>query len=191
MVVEKMKRKEHLTPEGLKKIVAIRASMNLGLSDKLQLTFPDVVSVERFLVEIPQKIDPQWLAGFTSAEGCFMVRTIASKTHFKGFQVRLEYQVTQHIRDEKLIRWIRDYLNCGHVYRCRVTFDLRVSKFDDITLKIIPFFQKHPIHGVKALDFADWCQVAEMMKQKKHLTAEGLEKIKQIKAGMNRGRNLY
>ena len=112
MVVEKMKRKEHLTPEGLKKIVAIRASMNLGLSHKLQLAFPDVVSVERFLVELSQKIDPQCLAGFTSAEGCFMVRTIASKTHFKGFQVRLQFQVTQHIRDEKLIRWIRDYLNC-------------------------------------------------------------------------------
>ena len=29
--------KEHLTPEGLRKIVAIRASMNRGLSDKLKL----------------------------------------------------------------------------------------------------------------------------------------------------------
>ena len=29
-----------------------------------------------------------------------------------------------------------------------------------------------------------------MMKQKKHLTAEGLEKIKQIKAGMNSGRKI-
>ena len=27
-----------------------------------------------------------------------------------------------------------------------------------------------------------------MMKQKKHLTAEGLEQIRKIKAGMNRGR---
>ena len=27
-----------------------------------------------------------------------------------------------------------------------------------------------------------------MMKEKKHLTAEGLEEIKQIKAGMNTGR---
>ena len=28
-----------------------------------------------------------------------------------------------------------------------------------------------------------------MMKEKKHLTAEGVEEIKQIKAGMNTGRN--
>ena len=39
----KMKRKEHLTTEGLRKIVALKAAMNLGLSEKLDLAFPDVV----------------------------------------------------------------------------------------------------------------------------------------------------
>ena len=37
MVNEIMKRKEHLTIEGLHKIIAIRASMNRGLSEKLKL----------------------------------------------------------------------------------------------------------------------------------------------------------
>jgi hypothetical protein len=32
-------RKEHLTISGLRKIVAIKASMNLGLSDKLKASF--------------------------------------------------------------------------------------------------------------------------------------------------------
>ena len=36
--------------------------------------------------------------------------------------------------------------------------------------------------GVKALYFADWCQVAEMMKDKKHFTKEGIEKIKKNKS---------
>ena len=112
-----------------------------------------------------------------------------SDTNSVGFQVLLTFQITQHVKDENLIRWIRDYLNCGRVYRCRDTFDLRVSKFDDIANKIIPFFQKHPIY-VKAIDLADWCLVAEMIKDKKHLTAEGLEKINKIKAGMNLGRKL-
>ena len=40
MVYIKMKRKEHVTPEGLRKIVAIKASMNWGLSDKLKVAFP-------------------------------------------------------------------------------------------------------------------------------------------------------
>jgi hypothetical protein len=38
---------------------------------------------------------------------------------------------------------------------------------------------------VKAQDFKDFCKVADLMKEKKHLTEEGLEQIKLIKAGMN------
>ena len=45
MVNEIMKRKEHLTIEGLHKIIAIRASMNRGLSEKLKLAFLSVVPV--------------------------------------------------------------------------------------------------------------------------------------------------
>jgi hypothetical protein len=46
-VVDIMNRKEHLTIEGIRKIVAIRASMNLGLSNELQVAFPDVKPVPR------------------------------------------------------------------------------------------------------------------------------------------------
>ena len=83
------------------------------------------------------------------------------------------------------------YLECGNLTKDRDSYSFRVTKFKDIAEKIIPFFKKYTIHGVKALDFADWCEVAEMMKQKKHLTAEGLEKIKKIKEGMNRGRKNF
>ena len=75
-----IKNKEHLTKEGLRKIIAIRSSMNRGLSEKLQVAFPDVVTVERPLVELPQTIDPNWLAGFTSGEGCFLVIVERSTT---------------------------------------------------------------------------------------------------------------
>jgi hypothetical protein len=44
--------------------------------------------------------------------------------------------------------------------------------------------------GVKALDFADFSQVAKLMKESKHLTPEGLAQIKLIKARMNSGRLL-
>ena len=38
---------EHLTLDGLNKIVAIKASMNRGLSEKLKFAFPDVVPAVR------------------------------------------------------------------------------------------------------------------------------------------------
>ncbi len=64
---------EHLTIEGLHKIIALKASFNLGLSEKLKLAFPDVIPVVRPLVPAPLIKDAGWLAGFVSGEGCFMI----------------------------------------------------------------------------------------------------------------------
>ena len=79
------------------------------------------------------------------------------------------------------------YFGCGNLYSDGNKSIFKVIKFSDITQKIIPCFQKHPIQEVKALDFAAWYEVAYIMKNKGHLTQEGLDKIRQIKAGMNIG----
>ena len=181
-------RKEHLMIEGLQSIINIRASANLGLSDKLKAAFPNVVPVDRPLVKNQIIRDPNWLAGFTAGEGCFMVLIKKSATTKLGETVNLAFKLTQNSRDEQLMRSLIKYLHCGQVYSVGNWLDFKVTKFDDIIKKIIPFFQKHPIHGVKMHDLADFCQVAEMMKVKKHITLEGLEQIRKIKAGMNRGR---
>ena len=95
---------EHLTLEGLRKIIAIKAAINLGLSEKLQLAFPNVVAVERPIV-IDKKIsDPNWLAGFTSAEGCYYINIFKSKSSKIGEAVKLKFQITQHGRNELLMK---------------------------------------------------------------------------------------
>ena len=190
-VCEIIERCEHLSLEGLRQIVAIRASMNRGLSDELSAAFPGIVAVVRPLVENPKIHDLQWLAGFVAGEGSFMVKITASQTHSVGFKVQLVFQITQHERDEQLIRILIEYLHCGIILKhSENAVVLIVTKFRDIVQKIIPLFQQHPIKGVKYEDFKDFCLVAEMMKEKKHLTQEGLEQIRKIKDGMNRGRKL-
>ena len=190
-VCEMMERKEHLTTEGLHKIIAIRASMNRGLSEKLKLAFPDVVRVERPLVENAKIPDPNWLAGFTSAEGCFMVRITESKTKIGG-SVNLVFQITQHLREEELMQSLIKYFKCGYIEKDksgnRNWINFRVYNFREINEKIIPFFKKYQIYGVKALDYLDWCKVAELMQNKVHLTKEGIDEIKKIKSRMNTGR---
>ena len=187
---EMMKRKEHITKEGLMEIVAIKASMNRGLSEKLKSAFPDVVPVVRPLV-INKKIkDPNWLVGFSSAEGCFFSHVYPNSRYATGFQVKLVFEISQHIWDEIIMRSLVEFLKCGVIFKNREAIYFRVTKFHYITDKIIPFFKKYRIHGVKALDFDDFCQVVELMKDKKHLTAEGLDQIRQIKAGMNTGRKI-
>lgn len=82
------------------------------------------------------------------------------------------------------------YFNCGNVFKYQDTYRFVVTKFDDIENQILPFFKKYPILGGKYKDFSDFSKVAELMKEKKHLTQSGLEQIRQIKAGMNTGRVL-
>jgi hypothetical protein len=51
-------RKEHLTMDGLQKIINIRSSMNLGLSDKLKAAFPQTSPVLRPEVTFNEITDP-------------------------------------------------------------------------------------------------------------------------------------
>jgi hypothetical protein len=82
------------------------------------------------------------------------------------------------------------YLGVGQYYpnSSREAGDFVVRRLSDITDKIIPFFDKYPIVGVKALDYADLKKAAEIMKVKGHLTKDGLDLIRKIKSSMNTGR---
>jgi len=81
------------------------------------------------------------------------------------------------------------YLGCGSYYRTNPQVgDFLVTNFLDLKNKVIPFFKEYPILGIKSQDFQDFCKVAELVEQKKHFTAEGLDQIRKIKAGMNKGR---
>nr|ATI20236.1 LAGLIDADG endonuclease [Juglanconis oblonga]ATI20395.1 LAGLIDADG endonuclease [Juglanconis oblonga] len=188
-IIIMMQRKEHITEEGLLTILSLRASLNLGLSEALKTAFPNIIPVLRPKVENIAIPHGEWLAGFTSGEGCFFVFVSKSLTHLSGFQVQLVFQITQHSRDERLIQSLISYLGCGKlVTSSDGKVQYRVEKFKDNYEKILPFFNNHKIRGVKLDDFKDWCIVAKLMRSGEHLTPEGVNEIVKIKAGMNKGR---
>ena len=153
---------------------------------KIHSSFPDIIPQERPLVLYPKIPDPYWLAGFATGEGCFFAGITGSSTHRLGFQVRLAFELAQHSRDEQLIKSIINYFDCGKIYKKnKKVFNYRVVKYSDLENKIIPFFLKYKLEGVKYKDFQDFLQIAELMKNKVHLTQKGLEQIRKIKNGMN------
>jgi hypothetical protein len=79
--------------------------------------------------------------------------------------------------------------DCGNIYVDNEVVNFKITQFQDLTDKVIPFFVKYPIHGEKSKDFEDFCKVTELMQNKAHLTQDGLDHIRIIKAGMNRGRD--
>jgi len=185
-----MNNKEHLTYIGIQKIIDIRASLNLGLSKELKVAFPNTIPVARPLVVSQEITSPQWVAGFVSGEGTFYVATSQSSVlHKEGLNVRLRFILSQDSRDERLMKSLITYFDCGGCEKAKhgmVYF--RVTKFADNYKKIRPFFNKYPLAGIKTKDFKDWCKIAGIIQTKAHLTKEGSNQIIKIKAGMNKGR---
>ena len=188
MAVSLINNKEHLKEEGLRKILAIKASLNRGLPLNIKAAFSDTIPYPRPSVLDFKIKDPNWLAGFISAEGCFLIN-IRSKSKMKtGYSVELGFNLTQHSRDKELMKSIVEYLECGNVYNSENKIEFKITKFEDLVEKLIPFLNKYPIQGVKLLDYLDFLKVIKLIKDKDHLTEKGLNEIIKIKAGVNRGR---
>ena len=71
-----------------------------------------------------------------------MVKIKANKSHSLGYQTQLEFKVSQHSRDEQLIKNFIEYFDCGYLRKneTRPLVDFKVTRFDDILCKIILFF---------------------------------------------------
>lgn len=188
MVINLIVNKEHLTIDGLHKILSIKAALNNGLSGQLAEDFPNITPISKPLMPRQEIPDHNWLAGFVDGEGCFFIKFQGSSSHKLKEKVSLSFIITQHIKDELLMRSIIDYLGCGNIQVGDHAVYFRVDKFLDINEKIIPFFDKYPLLGIKSLDYLDWCKAVELINNKDHLTKEGLEQLRILKTGMNRGR---
>jgi hypothetical protein len=44
------------------------------------------------------------------------------------------------------------------------------------------------MHGIKNLNYLDFCKIMELVQSKVNMTTEGINEIKTIKEGMNFGR---
>lgn len=188
-VVDIMVNNKSLTYDNILEILAIKASINTGLSNTLKETFfavKEIKQVQRPVI-ISEKIESSWwLIGFVEGDGNFYVKVSISQT-------LLVFSISQHSRDTHLMNLIKSYLNCGRIETpCTRAGSVCfiVSKYEDILKRIIPLFEPNLIRGIKRLDFKDFCKIATLMNDKKHLTQKGKKQIMLIKQGMNTGRKL-
>ena len=191
-IVNLIDSKEHLTIEGVNKILELKSALNRGLS-KSTAEFTSVKALERPLHLVQpsefKKINPMWLVGFTDGAGSFGIKTM--KRANGKYQIGVRFRLAQHIRDHHLLTLITEYLGCGKVYLMSggLACSLEVFSYSDMTTKIIPFFETHSLLTEKAKDFKDLTLVSDLIKNKEHLTVEGLAKINKIKSNMNMNRS--
>jgi hypothetical protein len=133
-------------------------------------------------------LSPHYVVGFVDGEGCFSITL--NKNGDRLPEVRLIFEIELREDDREILEKIQELLGCGRIYHLdyvryanwRPHVKLKVSNFKDISGKIIPFFKKYPLQAKKSLQFERFCLVAEMIRRKDHLTEEGIERIRKIKA---------
>lgn len=76
------------------------------------------------------EIHPQWIVGFTYGDGCFKVSVRESKA---GSRVVLLFIITQHIRDELLLKRgaCANFFKCGQTYSYKDYIEFRCQSFKD------------------------------------------------------------
>jgi hypothetical protein len=148
-VIELMGEKAHLTAAGLEQIVSIRAAINLGLSDKLKVAFPDVKPMERPTFQPDEgKLDPHWIlsSGFVTGEGSF--NCSIRNSH----QVFPQFSVTEHTRDLGLLLKIKLASRTRVLYIVTLVRPITkyiVSKQSSLINTILPHFHNYPLTGNK------------------------------------------
>jgi len=133
---------QNLTTEGLQKIINIKASINLGLSNELKINFINTVPVQRPTIKTINIPDFNLISVFVSGEVNFVFYIFKSSSNKIGYQVKLRISITQHSRDKELLDLIVKYLDTGIInIHSENSFVLKITNFVDLTNKIIPLFE--------------------------------------------------
>ncbi len=135
----------------------------------------------------------QWIVGFVDGEGCFSISVVRNATCRLGWQVQHEFAVTQAATSRAALEVLGRHFGCGRIIENvrRDEHRLPLLRYSvkarrDLTSRIIPFFEAHPLITAKRHDFESFREVIELMQAGEHLTIEGLARIAGITETMNR-----
>lgn len=177
-----MGRKEHLSFEGLNKIIKITNKMNSKRAFEDKFNYLKDTILDNF------KINPYWLQAFIDGEGCFYNYIPEQKGKYQICDSSLE--IGQNSHDTLVLYAIKQYFNGGYLKpkyditdlsECENSLSVNRFILRD-TEKIIQFIENYPLFTRKHLDFLDFKNIVELKKAGAHKTVEGLNLIKQILA---------
>ncbi len=105
----------------------------------------------------------------------------------------MHFHLKMQERDCELLEMVRNTIGCGEVYfqkeqranHCQC-YRYTISALRDILNTVIPFFKHYPLQSSsKRANFELFCQIADLVKEGKHLNEEGIEEIRTLKLLMN------
>lgn len=147
------------------------------------------------MIKMVDKLSPWYIVGLVDGEGCFAVTISRHKTKKLGYDARLIFEIEMRADDRGILERLQATWDCGlifdlqyHRYGWKPHVKYAVKSHRDIVKTVIPFFKKYPLQAKKRKDFVDFCRAAEVISQKRHLTREGLDELREIRQFMNKRR---
>ncbi len=128
-----------------------------------------------------------YFAGFADGEGSFNVSFRPRSDYKLPWKVSLCFNISQ--RDPVILTQFKRHLACGTMrQRQDGVWYYEVNHLLPILENVIPFFERFRfLSAKKKRDFAKFKQLAELMREGRHLTREGVEEILRIRREMNDG----
>ena len=205
-VVEIILNKDHLTKEGFLKVLSYYASINKGVSKKVSKYYPDILAADVPIINLPEKLNSQWVSGFVGGDGGFSIYVRSANDYAlnpstqgqdpgsgpRGEKVYCRFHITQHSKDLKLMQMFVQFFGCGKVdvrsNICTPRCDFIIQDTSFLLEKVVGHFDLYPLFNLKHEDYLCFKQALLLVKEKKHLTIEGLNKIKSLNLEMNSNR---
>jgi hypothetical protein len=136
---------------------------------------------------INKNLHPYWITGFSDAESTFSIRIFKDKHRKHGWRISPIFSIELHNKDIYLLEQIQTFFGVGKVYKSQYSACYTVQSFEDISLKIIPHFNKYPLLTKKEKDFLLFKEIVNLLNNKIHFTLEGIQKIVNLRASINKG----
>jgi len=175
--------KEHLTQSGLENIISIKAALNWGNSELLKSNFPNVKPIERpdYIIS-EEPLNPDWVSGFSEGDSSFII-------YINKNEIQAKFTIGLNEREKPLLIKLQSFFNgVGGIYADNAsnTFNYKIAKIEHLNNIIISHFNTYKLVGNKNLNFIIWSQIVSLIKNKTHLTSEGLNLIKSLKDQLNK-----
>ena len=138
------------------------------------------------LHKIPMDIG-WYLTGFADGEGSFNVSFRQRNDYKIPWKISLCFNVSQ--KDPVVLFLYKKYLGCGTMrQRKDGVWYYEVNNYSQIVSKVIPFFQTFSFRSAyKKKNFSKFLKIANLIKENKHLSYDGIKEILSIRSDMNDG----
>lgn len=188
--------KEHLTLDGFKRVLRLKAALPKGLDAAVfkDSRFSDIAPLDtsNIFVKNTSKLSPYYVAGFVAADGSFYISLPNLNTKWPNYDAG--FSIAQNKRDELLLMRMIETLTCGAIKKD--SNDMRyisVRNKKELYNTILPFFHRYPLNNGKDIDFYYFSIALAILyknlgKGLKNLSSEDKNQLELCKKSMNKNR---